>query len=172
MELITEHDACAIDTRPSIFTKGVIAKQFWKQTPDADVVICIGDGKTDEDIFLKMREYATEREQSTNLFTFHVNHGKNKKTNAEFQLPDVEAVVSLLRTLAGVKRGDNTLERFYKSLIIKEFIDTPYEKLLHYVSTAQNQTRAVLSPISSIIQKMTRTPLNRLSIFLKNAKYT
>lgn len=85
----------AIELRPRGIDKGTVVKRLVAQNSNADFVMCIGDDKTDEDMFDTLAEYSGIKEE--HLFTVRVH---NKPSNARYYVETQVQAIGLLDELA------------------------------------------------------------------------
>eukprot|EP00761_Pharyngomonas_kirbyi_P012914 gb/GECH01012941.1/.p1 GENE.gb/GECH01012941.1/~~gb/GECH01012941.1/.p1 ORF type:complete len:779 (+),score=154.92 gb/GECH01012941.1/:1-2337(+) len=86
----------AIELRPRGIDKGTVVKRLVSQISDPDFVMCIGDDKTDEDMFNALAEYNIDDDK---LFTVRVH---NKPSNARYYVNTQNQAIGLLEELAHI----------------------------------------------------------------------
>lgn len=74
-----------VEVKPGWANKGALAEHFLALRPDADFRFAVGDDRTDEDTFMAL---------DADAWTVHVGF---EDTRARFRVPDVPAVILLLR---------------------------------------------------------------------------
>jgi trehalose 6-phosphate synthase/phosphatase len=87
-----------LEVRPTVINKGEVVKRILAQTPDADLVVCAGDDKTDEDMFRVLTAYLS---RLTHLYSITVGPSM-KKSMANWQLEQPADIIQLLGEMADV----------------------------------------------------------------------
>jgi len=82
-----------IEIRPRGISKGAIVRKILVNHPDSEFVLCVGDDKTDEDMFQALDGYHLP----TNCFTIMV---ADKPTSAKFYVDQQRDVIRLLSSLS------------------------------------------------------------------------
>ncbi|KYR01904.1 glycosyltransferase [Tieghemostelium lacteum] len=83
----------AIEVKPFGINKGEIVKLILSQNLDTDFIICIGDDKTDEDMFKVLSNCDSS-------YSIKVTSDSKEPTKAKFTIEDVEQVLDLLSQLS------------------------------------------------------------------------
>ncbi len=86
-----------VEVRPVTCNKGNIVKDILSRHPESDFIFCIGDDRTDEDMF---RVFFSPDETGNSVCTFSCRVGAGKAiTSAMYSLKSPEAVMILLNRL-------------------------------------------------------------------------
>ncbi|KAI8838653.1 HAD-like domain-containing protein [Chytridium lagenaria] len=87
-----------LEVRPVSINKGEIVKRLVAAHPDLDFVFCVGDDKTDEDMFRSLRRSELAEEVYFNLTI----GSATKKTKASWHVAAPEQLIELMGGWAGV----------------------------------------------------------------------
>lgn len=87
----------SVEVRPSLINKGVIIKRTIAQNPETEFIFCVGDDRTDEDMFriLKIMEIG-----GIEMIQFTIIVGNfNRKTLANWKLDSSQDLLNVLQSL-------------------------------------------------------------------------
>eukprot|EP01117_Protostelium_nocturnum_P008256 TRINITY_DN2948_c0_g1_i2.p1 TRINITY_DN2948_c0_g1~~TRINITY_DN2948_c0_g1_i2.p1 ORF type:complete len:471 (+),score=170.10 TRINITY_DN2948_c0_g1_i2:616-2028(+) len=82
----------AVEVRPQGINKGSVVRRILGMHPETDFVICMGDDKTDEDMFVEV-----DKSEFENHYTIMV---EKKVTNANFYIDEQKDVLTFLQMFA------------------------------------------------------------------------
>jgi trehalose 6-phosphate synthase/phosphatase len=85
----------AVEIRPQGVNKGSVVRRILTIDQDFDFILCIGDDKTDEDMFEELKKYDKEK----NCYTVMID---KKPTTANYYLDNQQAAMELLHQLASI----------------------------------------------------------------------
>lgn len=85
----------AIEVRPQGINKGASIKKILSVETEVDFVLCIGDDKTDEDMFEELKKHR----EIPFIYSIAV---ENKPTHANFYVPNQKSVINLLNNLTSI----------------------------------------------------------------------
>ena len=83
-----------IEVRPTSMNKGEIVKKLLSSYSKADFIFCVGDDRTDEDMFRVLRNLSAPEKT---CFTCTIGH---KSSLAQYYLKDPEELLELMRHMA------------------------------------------------------------------------
>ncbi|OZJ02982.1 hypothetical protein BZG36_03144 [Bifiguratus adelaidae] len=89
-----------LEVRPTMVNKGEIVKRLMAAHEGADFILCAGDDKTDEDMFLALKGRSIPFGNDDHCFSVSVGPS-DKKTLANWHVPTPEDIVKVLGVLSG-----------------------------------------------------------------------
>jgi len=95
-DILTGHKV--IEVRPRGINKGFVVRSVMALEPQADFVLCLGDDRTDEDMFCVLSKYG-EQKQIPNIFNCMIGR---KSGRADHYLDSQDDVTQLLQTLSKI----------------------------------------------------------------------
>ena len=94
-----------LEVRPISINKGGIVKRLTSQRKASDFVFCVGDDKTDEDMFKALKPCRATDVPEESIFTVTIGSA-TKKTQASWHVSSPESVIGLLRQMAAISVDD------------------------------------------------------------------